>query len=71
MNVLGFNFERVHPIVFIRIYWIYLLLSTQQTIGYNGFTTTCFDLHELSSGYVQKLLVLAVLLCNRPFGFES
>jgi hypothetical protein len=44
------------------LYWIYLLPSTQQTIGYNGFTTTCFDSHESSSGYVQNLLALAVLL---------
>jgi hypothetical protein len=37
--------------------------STQQTIGCNGFfTTTCFNSHESSSGYVQKLLVLALLL---------
>jgi hypothetical protein len=56
-----FNFERVHPVVFILMYWIYLLPSTQQTIGYNGFTTF-FDSHESSSGYVQNLLVLAVLL---------
>jgi hypothetical protein len=42
-------------------YWIYLLPSTQQTIGYNG-VTTCFDSHESSSGYVQNLSVLAVLL---------
>jgi hypothetical protein len=34
------------------MYWIYLLPSTQQTIGYNGFTTTRFDSHESSSGYV-------------------
>jgi hypothetical protein len=26
------------------------------------FTTTCFDSHESSSGYVQNLSVLAVLL---------
>jgi hypothetical protein len=44
------------------MYWIYLLPSTQQTIGYNGFTTTRFDSHEPSSGYVQNLLVLAVVL---------
>jgi hypothetical protein len=44
------------------MYWIYLLPSTQQTIGCNGFTTTCFDSHESSSGYVQNLLVWAVLL---------
>jgi hypothetical protein len=44
------------------MYWIYLLPSTQQIIGYNGFTTTCFDSHESSSGYVKNLLVLAVLL---------
>jgi hypothetical protein len=56
-----FNFECVHPVVFILMYWIYLLPSTQQTIGYNGFTT-CFDSHESSSGYVQNLSVLAVLL---------
>jgi hypothetical protein len=43
------------------MYCIYLLPSTQQTIGYNGFTS-CFDLHESSSGYVENLLVLAVLL---------
>jgi hypothetical protein len=44
-------------------YWIYLLPSTQQTIGCNGFfTTTCFDSHESSSGYVQNLLVLSLLL---------
>jgi hypothetical protein len=54
-------FERVHPIVFILMYWIYLIPSTQQTIGYNGFIT-CFDSHESSSGYVQNLSVLAVLL---------
>jgi hypothetical protein len=57
-----FNFECVHPIVFILMYWTYLLPSTQQTIGYNGFTTTCFDSYKSSSGYVQNLLVLAVLL---------
>jgi hypothetical protein len=45
-----------------NVYWIYLLPSTQQTVGYNGFTTTSFDSHESSSGYVQNLLVLAVLL---------
>jgi hypothetical protein len=56
-----FNFERFHSVVFILMYWIYLLPSPQQTIGYNGFTTTCFDSHE-SSSYVQNLLVLAVLL---------
>jgi hypothetical protein len=39
-----------------------LFITTQQTIGYNGFTKTCFDSHESSSGYVQNLLVLAVLL---------
>jgi hypothetical protein len=39
----------------IKMYWIYLLPSTQQTIGYNGFITTCFDSHESSSGYVQNL----------------
>jgi hypothetical protein len=33
---------------------IYLLPSTQQTVGYNGFITTCFDPHESSSGYVQS-----------------
>jgi hypothetical protein len=44
------------------MYWIYLLPSTQRTIGYNGFTTTCFDSHESSSGYVHNLLVLSVLL---------
>jgi hypothetical protein len=59
---IGCNFERVHPIVLILMYWIYLLPSTQQTIGYNDFITTCFDSHESSSGYVQNLLVLAVLL---------
>jgi hypothetical protein len=48
--------------VFILMYWIYLIPSAQQTIGYNGFTTTCFDSHESSSGYVKNLLVLAVLL---------
>jgi hypothetical protein len=57
-----FNFERVHPVVFTLMYWIDLLPSTQQTISYNGFTTTYFNSHELSSGYVQNLLVLAVLL---------
>jgi hypothetical protein len=56
------NFDRVHSVVFIVMYWIYLLPSTQQTVGYNGFTTTCFDSHESSSGYVQNLLVLALLL---------
>jgi hypothetical protein len=44
------------------MYWIYLLPSAQQTIGFNGFTTTCFDSNESSSGYVQNLLVIAVLL---------
>jgi hypothetical protein len=44
------------------VYWIYLLPSTQQTIGCNGFTTTCFDSHESSSGYVQNLLIWGVLL---------
>jgi hypothetical protein len=34
---ISFNFERVHPVVFILMYWIYLLPSTQQTIGYNGY----------------------------------
>jgi hypothetical protein len=58
---LKFNFEHVHPVVFILMYWIYLLPSTQQTIGYNGFKT-CFDSHKSSSGYVQNPSVLAVLL---------
>jgi hypothetical protein len=44
------------------MYWIYLVTSTQQAVGYNGFITTCFDSHESSSGYVQNRLVLAVLL---------
>jgi hypothetical protein len=44
------------------MYWIYLLPSTQQTIGNNGFIRTCFDSHESSSGYVQNLSVLPVLL---------
>jgi hypothetical protein len=44
------------------MYWICLLPSTQKTIGYNGFTTTCFDTHKSSSGSVQNLSVLAVLL---------
>jgi hypothetical protein len=44
------------------LYWIYLLPATQQTIGCNGFITTCFDSHESSSGYVQNLLVLVLLL---------
>jgi hypothetical protein len=57
-----FNFDSVHPVVFILMYWIYLLPSTQQTFGYNGFITTCFDSHESSSGYVQNLSVLALLL---------
>jgi hypothetical protein len=57
-----FNFDRVHPVVFILTHWIYLLPSTQQTVGYYGFTTTYFDSHELSSGYIQNLSVLAVLL---------
>jgi hypothetical protein len=56
-----FNCERVHSVVFVLMYWIYLLPSTQQTTGYNGFTT-CFDSRESSSGYVQNLSVLAVLL---------
>jgi hypothetical protein len=60
-----FNFERVHSVVFILMYWIYLLPSTQQKICYNGFITTCFDSHESSSGYVQNLSVLAVLLLVR------
>jgi hypothetical protein len=60
--IVQLNFERLHPVVFILMYWIYLLPSAQQTIGYNGFTTTCFNSHESSSGYVQNLLVLAVLL---------
>jgi hypothetical protein len=47
---------------FIQMYWIYLLPSKQQTTGYNGFITTCFDSHESSSGYVKNLSVLAVLL---------
>jgi hypothetical protein len=46
-----------------NMYWIYLLPSTPQKIGSNGFfTTTCFDSQESSSGYVQNLLVWAVLL---------
>jgi hypothetical protein len=57
-----FNFERVHPTVFILMYWIYLLPSAQQTIGYNGFITTCFDSHESSSGYVQNLLVFSTII---------
>jgi hypothetical protein len=36
-------------------------ITVNTTIGYNGFTT-CFDSHESSSGYVQTLPVLAVLL---------
>jgi hypothetical protein len=67
-NTFFLNFERVHPVVFILMYWIYLLPSTQQTIGYNGFTTICFDSHELSSGYVQNLLVWAVLLLTYSSG---
>jgi hypothetical protein len=67
----GFVYVNIYIWAFIEIvlknlmfflYCIYLLPSTQQTIGYNGFTTTCFDSHESSSGYVQNLLVLAVLL---------
>jgi hypothetical protein len=57
-----YNFECANPFVYILMYWIYWLPSTQQTIGYNGFTTTCFDSHESSSGYVQNLSVLVVLL---------
>jgi hypothetical protein len=58
------NFERVHPVVFILMYWIYLLPSTQQTIGYNGFTT-CFDSHESSSGYVQNQLFVVLTVINK------
>jgi hypothetical protein len=65
-----FDFERVHPIVFILMYWIYLLPSTQQPTVYNGFTT-CFDSHESSSGYVQNLSVLAVLLLTVSGGCWS
>jgi hypothetical protein len=61
LKLLTLNFKSVHPVVFMLMYCIYLLPSTQQTIGYNGFTTTCFDSHESSSGYDQNLLVLAVL----------
>jgi hypothetical protein len=45
-QVLQFNFECVHPVVFELMYWIYLLPSTQQTIGYNDFIMTCFNSHE-------------------------
>jgi hypothetical protein len=38
-----------------------LFITVNTTIGYNGFTT-CFDSHESSSGYVQNLSVLALLL---------
>jgi hypothetical protein len=35
------------------MYWIYLLPPTQQTVGSNGFTTTCFDSPD---GHVGKIL---------------
>jgi hypothetical protein len=54
-----FTFANFKPLTV--MYWIYLLPSTQQTIRCNGFMT-CFDSHESSSGYVQNLLVWAVLL---------
>jgi hypothetical protein len=44
--------------------WIYLLPSTQQTIGYNVFITTCFDSHESSSGYVQNLSVFSSVITS-------
>jgi hypothetical protein len=44
----------------LSMYWIYLLLSTQQTIGYNGFTTTLF-----------RLTRVIVKLRSEPFGFSS
>src|SRR5215510_12534198 len=37
-----FNFECVHPVVFILMYLIYWLPSTQQTIGYNWFYNQFF-----------------------------
>jgi hypothetical protein len=55
-----FNFERVYPVVFILMYWIYLLPSTQQTIGYNGFYNDMF-----------RLTRVIVRLRSEPFGFSS
>jgi hypothetical protein len=40
------------------LYWIYLLLSTQQTIGCNGFYNDKF-----------RLTRVIVRLCSEPFGF--
>jgi hypothetical protein len=42
------------------IYWIYLLPSTQQTIGCNGF---CNDMFRLTR--------VIVRLCSEPFGFST
>jgi hypothetical protein len=39
-----FNFEPVHPVLFILMYWIYLLPSTQQTLGYNWVYNDMFRL---------------------------
>jgi hypothetical protein len=56
---LTFNFERVHPVVFILMYWIYLLPSTQQTIGCNGF----YNMFWLTR--------VIVRLHSAPFGLSS
>jgi hypothetical protein len=42
------------------MYWIYLLPSTQQTIGCNGFYNDMF-----------RLTRVIVKLCSEPFGFST
>jgi hypothetical protein len=52
-----------HTLTCIQTFVLDLFITVYTAkISYNGFTTTCFDSHESSSGYVQNLLVLAVLL---------
>jgi hypothetical protein len=48
------------------MYWIYLFHQHNKQLVVMVFTT-CFDSHESSSGYVQNLLVLALLLLTVPY----
>jgi hypothetical protein len=48
-------------LMFICIGYIYYRQHNKQLVVM-VFTTTCFDSHESSSGYVQNLLVLVLLL---------
>jgi hypothetical protein len=47
--------------VYLCIGYIYYRQHNKQLVVM-VFTTTCFDSHDSSSGYVQNLLVLALLL---------